>query len=397
MDKSVNQAIVTMKQLDDVVPAVRGMDGFIFQGRKLSVIPTIEYKKGKEAAATTTAKGFGTDTGGWGQSGPSGQSVNPPSASATGASATTGLAPAPRLVAAGPSSNGGQVEGITSQLASMTAGGKDTWEISLEDSDFDDGWQPPKKDNKPPPIQKDEWYEAYEFVKSFAHYGGAILAVDVESWDRDQDYIIELGLAYVSWQKGNAAPPRVRAEHIIIEEHQEKRNGLYSPDAKDRFAFGKSRTLTEFESQVHLRMVIQKLGQGLNGQKQPVVFLFHNAAAEKIYFQLMNIDVLDNAPERIPASLLKPSLSSFKNGQWSGNIVLDTQRLWKAFLVGTDQEKDAPLALGKICKALGITTKYLHNAGNDALYTLKIFMKLAESENQARRRRREDADGGMQL
>lgn len=183
--------------------------------------PTIEYKKGgKEAAATTTAKGFGTDTGGWGQSGPSGQSVNPPSASAIGASATTGLAPAPRIVAAGPSSNGGQVEGITSQLASMTAGGKDTWEISLEDSDFDDGWQPPKKDNKPPPIQKDEWYEgkpsqamcwrrailagdysltiitaacrsshlvAYEFVKSFAHYGGAILAVDVESWDRDQD------------------------------------------------------------------------------------------------------------------------------------------------------------------------------------------------------------------
>lgn len=117
---------------------------------------------------------------------------------------------------------------------------------------------------------------AYDFVKSFAHYGGAMLAVDVESWDRDQDvslqlgtlratlmnlmvsnklqYIIELGLAYVTWQKGNLAPPRVRAEHIsklrkahdcfhaclvtkmtclVIEEHKDKRNGLYSPDAKD--------------------------------------------------------------------------------------------------------------------------------------------------------------------
>jgi hypothetical protein len=28
---------------------------------------------------------------------------------------------------------------------------------------------------------------AYDFTKSFPHYGGAILAVDVESWDRDQD------------------------------------------------------------------------------------------------------------------------------------------------------------------------------------------------------------------
>lgn len=65
--------------------------------------------------------------------------------------------------------------------------GKDTWELSLEDSDYDDGWRPPKKDNKPPAIQKAEWNEAFDFVKSFAHYGGAMLAVDVESWDRDQD------------------------------------------------------------------------------------------------------------------------------------------------------------------------------------------------------------------
>lgn len=165
-------------------------------------------------------------------------------------------------------------------------------------------------------------------------------------------------------------------------------------------------------------MIIQKLGQGINGQKQPIVFLFHNATAEKNYFQLMNIDVLDNAPERIPARLLQPTAAHFKNGDWSGNIVLDTQRLWKAFLIGTGQEKDAPLALGKICKAVGVTTKYLHNAGkqdysctkpgiwtdiaclsgNDALYTLKVFMKLAESESQARRREREQAaNGGMQF
>lgn len=42
----------------------------------------------------------------------------------------------------------------------MLGGGKDTWEISLEDSDYDDGWQPPKeKSNKPAPIQKEEWTE----------------------------------------------------------------------------------------------------------------------------------------------------------------------------------------------------------------------------------------------
>lgn len=87
---------------------------------------------------------------------------------------------------------------------------KDTWELSLEDSDYDDGFRPAKKDNKPPPVQKAEWLEgdlantgmisivkptdlyvfppsAFDLVKSFAHYGGAVLSVDVESWDRDQD------------------------------------------------------------------------------------------------------------------------------------------------------------------------------------------------------------------
>lgn len=220
---------------------------------------------------------------------------------------------------------------------------------------------------------------------------------------------------------------------LVIKEHEDKRNGVYSPDAKDvstlprhnikhtdamplqRFAFGKSKTLTEFESQVYLRMLIKKLSEGLNGSKQPLIFLFHNAAAEKNYFQLMNLDVLDNAPERIPAALLRPTPADFRNEKWSGNVILDTQRLWKAFLIGDPKEKEAPLALGKICRELGVATKYLHNAGecrqvklfaiddtiaqslptgNDALYTLKVFTKLAELESEKRKRQREAMQSG---
>ena len=119
-------------------------------------------------------------------------------------------------------------------------------------------------------------------------------------------------------------------------------------------------------------MLIKRLSQGTNEQSQPLVFLFHNAAAEKNYFQLMNIDVLEKienggAGARIPMNLLQPTPAQLRSGAWAGNIVLDTQRLWKAFLVGTGEEKDAPLALGKICKAIGVTTKYLHNAGKLSL------------------------------
>ncbi|KAK9899812.1 hypothetical protein P389DRAFT_4266 [Cystobasidium minutum MCA 4210] len=384
MPNSANQAIVTMMTMEGLEAALQGLEGFMFNGRRLSLIRAVDIKKGKGASSSSNFASSSTSTSNnvvssWGDAPINGNGSTTASASANL------LAPGPRPL---PLSNDGNVDGITNGMSSVTFG-KDTWELSLEDSDFDDGWRPPKKDNKPPAIQRAEWTEAYDFVKSFAHYGGAMLAVDVESWDVDHDYIIELGLAYCSWQKGNAVPPRVKTEHIIIEEHRDKRNGVYSPDAKDRFAFGKSRTLTEFQSQVYLRILIKKLSQGLNDASQPLIFLFHNAASERNYFQLMNIDVLDNVPERIPLNLLRPTPSDFRNNKWSGYVVLDTQRLWKSFLIGKEGEKDAPMALGPICKSLGITTKYLHNAGNDALYTLKVFMKLAESESQARQTQRE--------
>jgi hypothetical protein len=168
----------------------------------------------------------------------------------------------------------------------------------------------------------------------------------------------------------------------VVEEHVNKRNGLYSPDAKDvsascllsfesviltlsssqRFAFGKSKTMTEFDTSVRLRLLMKTLGQD-----QPLILLFHNAKSEKNYFQLMNIDDLENAPERIPNVLLRPTTSTFKNKEWKGSIVLDTQRLWKSYLIGKEGEKDAPLALGKICKNIGVTTKYLHNAGERSI------------------------------
>lgn len=133
---------------------------------------TIDYKKGKGSSSTSNSlstasvngKNWGADTGGWGQSDPSTSSnaragfPSNPSPNAT--TSSNALAPAPRVVAPNIASTGDQqIDGLTNGLANMLDGGKDTWEISLEDSDYDDGWQPRKIDNRPKPIQKDEWYE----------------------------------------------------------------------------------------------------------------------------------------------------------------------------------------------------------------------------------------------
>jgi hypothetical protein len=134
-------------------------------------------KKGKgKGKGGSNGASFGAPTGTWGDtsnaaaSSSSSQLWAPNSQSS---SSTTALAPAPRLVGPqGEASNttsgialstslqsGDSVSKVTDSMSALQFGGKDTWELSLEDSDFDDGYQPPKHNNKPLPIIKAEWTE----------------------------------------------------------------------------------------------------------------------------------------------------------------------------------------------------------------------------------------------
>ena len=94
-------------------------------------------------------------------------------------------------------------------------------------------------------------------------------------------------------------------------------------------------------------------------QNQPLILLFHSASAEISYFEIMGID-LHGYPTRIPQRLLDGCSASNRKE----SIVLDTQRLWKSFIKGTDEDvKDPVTALNKVCRKLRLPTKHLHNAG----------------------------------
>lgn len=127
------------------------------------------------------------------------------------------LAPGPRLISAEEAARHG-IEiaslGLANGNAEASGSGSnaavdavvrqlDSWELSLLDPDFDDGWRPSKA-KKVEVIKRDEFEEgqllhqsmrlpidlpfpAYDLVRSFAHLGGAIMAVDVESWDQNHD------------------------------------------------------------------------------------------------------------------------------------------------------------------------------------------------------------------
>lgn len=129
--------------------------------------------------------------------------------------------------------------------------------------------------------------------------------------------------------------------------------------------------MSESDICIKLQFLITKYSRN-----QPLILLFHSASAEISYFEIMGID-LHGYPTRIPQRLLDGCSASNRKE----SIILDTQRLWKSFIKGTDEDvKDPVTALNKVCRKLGLPTKHLHNAGNDALYTLQVFMKMAEKE-----------------
>ena len=174
----------------------------------------------------------------------------------------------------------------------------------------------------------------------------------------------------------------------VVKEHEDKRNGTYSPDARDvrppsltsrtvkltrlpqRFVFGQSKYLSEDKLPLYLKYKMVQLAKNpdVSDIQQPLIVLVHDARSEKQYFELMGISLSDFA-ERVPTRLLEPVLDEagnavFKARDRKDKLLFDTQRLWKAYLLAMEVEMDKPpLSLGGICKKLGINVKYLHNAG----------------------------------
>ncbi|KAI5804493.1 hypothetical protein EDC01DRAFT_597750, partial [Geopyxis carbonaria] len=207
-----------------------------------------------------------------------------------------------------------------------------------------------------------------------------LIAIDVEAWERDRNKVTEIGISILDtalipplcdlpnltihdidmelYHDDLSKRPRTRADtivdliqrrHIRILEHKNLRNGMYVSDAADKFDFGTSEWLS-------LRDVPAMLGEvfrnfDANGNKRKVMLVGHDVKQDLEYLRITGYDVWN-----------------IKDLE-----VLDTATMNKAIA----QEYD-PRSLSKVLMDLGVIFWNLHNAGNDAAYTLEAFVRLAE-------------------
>lgn len=123
--------------------------------------------------------------------------------------------------------------------------------------------------------------------------------------------------------------------------------------------------------------------------------MFHDASAETRYFQKLGLDPTAYLTS-IPAELLARNRAGIprtlfgigedEDDEVEGHttppciLIQDTQDLY----CGWSEPSVKQVNLGKACTALGIEATKLHNAGNDAAATLKVWEKLLTMPLSAR-------------
>ncbi|KAF3904325.1 hypothetical protein AA313_de0202108 [Arthrobotrys entomopaga] len=188
---------------------------------------------------------------------------------------------------------------------------------------------------------------ATELVRGGKNY--AFLSIDIESWEKNHDIITEIGLTRYLPEPSNDASARdseISSEHIIIKEHRFYKNGDYVADASGNFEFGNTR----YVPLADLKADIASFMNTPSTKERQFILVGHDVNVDIEYLRKLGCDL---------------EASNFA-------MVFDTVEMWKA-MAGSSNG----ISLGRLCAQLDIAAWNLHNAGNDARYTMGAFIELA--------------------
>jgi hypothetical protein len=193
------------------------------------------------------------------------------------------------------------------------------------------------------------------------------VAIDIEAYERNNNLITEVGIAMLDVQDLRHRSPgdhgkgwfsKIQARHLRIKDNSWAVNREFVVGCPTLFDFGES----EFVEEKHIVNVIrpmieQKVSastpsqQGGQLEERSVVLVFHDPAADIAYLDQLGYDIYG-----------------------ASNIVeiVDTRTLHQHL-----RRRPNPAKLESVLADLGIQCHNLHNAGNDAVYTLQAMLAIA--------------------
>ncbi|CAF9930024.1 MAG: hypothetical protein ALECFALPRED_004502 [Alectoria fallacina] len=192
------------------------------------------------------------------------------------------------------------------------------------------------------------------------------ISVDVEAFEFNQKLVTEIGISTLDTvdllglqpgAKGNNWAAKIRSRHFRIQEHSHRLNKVHVGGCPDKFDFGQSEWISKQD-------VVSVLKECFNPSRSPylsgtcrVVLVGHDIAADMKYLNELGFDVARMTIDCI-----------------------DTSDIYKA-----SRRDGRQSALSTLLLQCGIPAKHLHNAGNDASYTLRVMVAIALDDSQNRR------------
>ncbi|CAG8583030.1 2833_t:CDS:2 [Diversispora eburnea] len=169
------------------------------------------------------------------------------------------------------------------------------------------------------------------------------VAIDIESYEKDHSCILEVG-----WSMYNSKTDLYMDRHFCVNENKHLRNGQYVPDMKNRFNFGK--TIWEDQKTIADEFVKDLTSDDVKGY---VVIVGHGVNMDINYLETMGVKINDLIED---------------------DFQFDTAEM-NAARIGKPNER---ISLGRLLDLLDIENYSLHNAGNDAHYSLLLFFELCK-------------------
>jgi hypothetical protein len=243
-----------------------------------------------------------------------------------------------------------------------------------------------------------------------------IICVDVEAYERDHSKVTEIGVSTLDaldlagvalGDGGENWIAHIRSRHFRIRGREHLENKDFCSGNANNFQFGKSEWVTldsaaeavdqcfEYPFSTQCRPRHLHHGQPDNGtlstnaghqtatpcradgqkgpRKRNVIFLGHDIRNEFEYLRQLGSQIFGPSSSTHQISEVETNAGKVGRSETLGSIVeaLDTAVLYQALLRDGQTQ-----SLGKMMVGLGRTAWHLHNAGNDARYTLEALVAL---------------------
>jgi hypothetical protein len=202
------------------------------------------------------------------------------------------------------------------------------------------------------------------------------VCIDVEAYERSNKIITEIGVAtldtrdLVDVAPGTAGmnwQQKIRARHFRIKENIAYRNGDFVADAADRFEFGDSELISIKDAPAVIASCFKHPfskadEEGAEApedeEKRNIIFVAHDVNSDLQFLRQVGYDPLNLS------NLLE---------------TLDTASLYRAHTRDPNAK-----SVGNILYDFDFTSWNLHNAGNDAVYTMWIMLATCVCEAYGR-------------